>query len=111
MCINKLGNVTDTMHSSLLTLQISINIPHLTLPGSGAGGGGGWACRPQNGAQAVKLWLPELSANILVLKKIMPRLPLSCCDLFVVRIKKEAFPFNAYSMLMQNIIWKPKTLL
>ena len=40
MCINKLGNVTDTMHSSLLTLQISINIPHLTLPGSGAGGGG-----------------------------------------------------------------------
>ena len=26
MCINKLGNVTDTMHSSLLTLQISINI-------------------------------------------------------------------------------------
>ena len=41
MCINKLGNVTDTMHSSLLTLQISINIPHLTLPGSGAGGGGG----------------------------------------------------------------------
>ena len=69
MCINKLGNVTDTMHSSLLTLQISINIPHLTLPGSGAGGGGGggggwgWACRPQNGVQAVK---PELSANILV---------------------------------------------
>ena len=41
MCINKLGNVTDTMHSSLLTLQISINIPHLTLPGSGAGGGVG----------------------------------------------------------------------
>ena len=41
----------------------------------------------------------------------MPRLPLSCCDLFVVRIKKDAFPFNAYSMLMQNIIWKPKTLL
>ena len=40
MCINKLGNVTDTMHSSLLTLQISINIPHLTLPGSGVGGGG-----------------------------------------------------------------------
>ena len=63
MCINKLGNVTDTVHSSLLTLQISINI-HLTLPGSEAGGG--WACRPQNGAQAVKLWLPELSANILV---------------------------------------------
>ena len=41
MCINKLGNVTDTMHSSLLILQISINIPHLTLPGSGAVGGGG----------------------------------------------------------------------
>ena len=41
MCINKLGNVTDTMHSSLLTLKISINIPHLTLPGSGSGGGGG----------------------------------------------------------------------
>ena len=39
MCINKLGNVTDTVHSSLPTLQISINI-HLTLPGSGAGGVG-----------------------------------------------------------------------
>ena len=39
MCINKLGNVIDTMHSSLLTLQISINIPQLTLPGSGAGVG------------------------------------------------------------------------
>ena len=60
------------MHSSLLTLQISINIPHLTLSGSGAGGGGGGACWPQNGAQAAKLWLPELSANILVLKKLCP---------------------------------------
>ena len=47
MCINKLGNIyTDTMHSSLLTLQISINIPHLTLSGSGAGGGGGGGGMP-----------------------------------------------------------------
>ena len=81
------------MHSSLLTPQISIDIPHLTLPVRRG------ACRPQNGAQAAKLWLPELSAKILVQKKIMPRLPLSCCDLFVVRIKNDA-----YSMLMQNII-------
>ena len=104
------------MHSSLLTLQISLNIPHLTLPGSRVGRG---AYQPPfyifiihyKMVQAAKLWLPELSANILVKKKIMPRLPLSCCDLFVVRIKKDAFPFIAYSMLLQNIIWKPKTFL
>ena len=65
------------MQSSLLTLQISINIPQLCQGQGREGGGGGGACRTPfytfiihyEMVQAAKLWLPELSSDILVLRK------------------------------------------
>ena len=58
------------MQSSLLTLQISINIPQLCQGQGREGGGGGVGGHVRlpftllEMVQAAKLWLPELSSDI-----------------------------------------------